>query len=111
MKLLFDQNLSPRLINTLADVFPDSSHVSFHGLDRADDLSVWTFAQSQGFVIVTKDSDFPEISVRLGFPPKVVWLRLGNCSTREVSAVLRLSHAALEAFEVDAAAGVISVWP
>ena len=45
MKLLFDQNLSPKLVHRLADLFPDSSHVQLVGLDRAgDDLDQRRFA-------------------------------------------------------------------
>jgi predicted nuclease of predicted toxin-antitoxin system len=62
MKLLFDQNLSPRLTGRLADLFPDSSHVSFVGLDRASDGAVWAHAQAAGLVNVTKDSDYSDVS-------------------------------------------------
>ena len=111
MKLLFDQNLSPKLTSLLNDAFPDSSHVSLHRLDSAEAMVVWEFAREQGFAIVTKDADFPEFSVRLGFPPKVIWLRLGNCATQTVEAVLRSNRANLEAFDADAAAGVLSILP
>jgi predicted nuclease of predicted toxin-antitoxin system len=111
MKLLLDQNLSPKLVMALQDAFPNSSHVSTHGLGTADDLAVWEFAKTNGFVIVTKDADFPELSVRLGFPPKVIWLRLGNCSTQQVESVLRVSLSSLNAFETDVAAGVMLVMP
>jgi predicted nuclease of predicted toxin-antitoxin system len=111
MKLLLDQNLSPKLVTVLQDAFADSSHVSTHGLGTADDLAVWEFAKTNGFVIVTKDADFPELSVRLGFPPKVIWLRLGNCSTQQVESVLRVSLSSLNAFETDVAAGVMLVMP
>ena len=57
MKLLFDHNLSPRLVNLLADLFPESIHVYILGMDRSNDYEVWTYAQSHGFTIVTRDSD------------------------------------------------------
>ncbi len=90
MKLLFDQNLSPKLVRMLATQYPGSSHVFLCGLDRARDADVWDFARLQGYVLVTKDSDFEELSLLRGVPPMVVWLRLGNCTTGRIEEVLRL---------------------
>lgn len=89
MKLLFDQNLSPRLVARLADTFPDSQHVFQLGLERAADEDIWTYARDHAFSIVTKDADFSELSAVRGFPPKVIWLCLGNCTTVEIEALLR----------------------
>jgi predicted nuclease of predicted toxin-antitoxin system len=89
VKLLFDQNLSPFLASRLADVFPESAHVQDSGLDRADDAAVWEYARANGFIIVSKDSDFHERSVYLGAPPKVVWIRRGNCSTETIEQLMR----------------------
>jgi len=89
MKLLFDQNLSPRLAAAPAGLFPDSIHVMACGLDRVSDQSVWEYARGNGFTLVTKDSDFQELSLMQGAPPKVVWLRVGNCSTAHIEQVLR----------------------
>ena len=99
MKLLFDENLSPELVETLADIYPDSQHVHESGLGRADDRDVWGYAKSHGFAVVTKDADFYERSMRLGAPPKVIWVRLGNCSTVAVEMLLRNSQQALIRFE------------
>jgi predicted nuclease of predicted toxin-antitoxin system len=88
-RLLFDQNLSYRLSALLADLFPESVHAREVGLTRADDLSVWRYASAQALTIVTKDSDFNQMSFLHGPPPKVVWLRTGNCSTREILALIR----------------------
>jgi predicted nuclease of predicted toxin-antitoxin system len=89
MKLLFDQNLSPRLVEMLADCYPASTHVLPHTLDCASDEVVWAFAREHGYTLVTKDSDFHELSVLRGSPPKVVWMRVGNCSTIQIEAILR----------------------
>ncbi len=62
MKLLFDQNLSPKLVNRLADLFPGSAHVQTAGIDCADDEQVWQYAKANGFAIVTKDEDFNNLS-------------------------------------------------
>ena len=88
MKLLFDQNLSPRLVDLLVDVFPESSHVLSVNLDRASDEGVWSFAREQGFVIVTKDSDFQERSQIARSAPCVVWIRRGNSSTAYIESML-----------------------
>jgi predicted nuclease of predicted toxin-antitoxin system len=84
MKLLFDQNLSPKLVNRLADLFPGSSHVQSVGLGCADDHQVWEYARLNGFAIVTKDADYNNLSVLRGQPPKVIWLQLGNCTTAQL---------------------------
>ena len=89
MKLLFDQNLSPRLAALLSDLFPGSVHVQSAGLDRASDEAVWQFALAQGLTIVSKDSDFQERSQLAGTAPNVVWIRRANVSTAEIEAMLR----------------------
>ena len=91
MKLLFDQNISHRMTSLLSDLYPGSSHVKDHGLQRADDEEIWKTAKKEGLVIVSKDADFHERSFLRGFPPKVIWLRAGNCSTAELAKLLR-SH-------------------
>ncbi len=78
MKLLLDQNLSRRLLHDLGPVFPGSSHVQLLQLDRVLDAEIWSFAQNNGYAIVTKDSDFVELAALRGHPPKIVWLNLGN---------------------------------
>ena len=88
-RLLFDQNLSFRLVDALADQFRDSVHVRDVGLSRADDGAVWAYARDHGMTIVTKDSDFNQVAFLAGAPPKIVWLRLGNCTTDDVLALLR----------------------
>ena len=93
MKLLFDQNLAPGLVRSLADVFPNSMHVRDAGLERAADDQVWRFALAHGLAIVTKDSDFQERSQIALDSPRIVWIRRGNCSTADIEALLR-GHAA-----------------
>ena len=99
MKLLLDQNLSPRLVQSLAATYPGQSHVREVGLHTADDEVVWAYAAEQGFVIASKDADFHQRSFVLGHPPKVVWIRRGNCSTAEIERLLVGHHAELIAFE------------
>lgn len=91
MKLLFDENLSPKLPGLLAAIFPSSTHVRDCGLKGKADEDVWDYAHTNGFTIVSKDSDFHQRSLLYGHPPKIVWLRIGNC-TREQLVSLITSH-------------------
>lgn len=101
MKLLFDQNLSFRLVDALRDIYPGSSHVRLLGLAQDDDEVVWRYAKERGFLIVSKDADFHQLSFVFGAPPKVVWLRTGNCTTARIEALLRDQHSELVAFAND----------
>ncbi|MGL5035958.1 MAG: DUF5615 family PIN-like protein [Microcystaceae cyanobacterium] len=98
MKLLLDQNLSRKLINRFADIFPDLSHIQLHGLAEADDSTIWEFARINDFCIVTQDADFPELSQLKGSPPKVIWLRCGNMPTSEVEKIFRSSSGIIREF-------------
>lgn len=89
MKLLFDENLSPKLVAALADVFPDSAHVDRVGLGSANDSTVWEYARQHGFTLVSKDSDFHEKSLLHGYPPKVIWIKRGNCANKQIEMLLR----------------------
>jgi predicted nuclease of predicted toxin-antitoxin system len=109
MKLFFDHNLSPRLVQRLADLYPDASHVALVGLERASDTAVWAYAQTNDFIIVTKDSDFNDLSVLRGFPPKVIWLQLGNCTTHDLETALRRNHKAIGDFASDPTVGVLVI--
>ena len=84
MKLLFDHNLSPKLVERLADVFLGSKHVRNLNLHKADDAQVWEYARMNALAIVSKDEDFHQLSFLHGPPPKVVWVRLGNCTTSDI---------------------------
>ena len=84
MKLLFDENLSPKLPNRLSDLFPNSLHVRDVGMKATIDPIVWDYAKDNNLMIVSKDADMHDLSLVFGNPPKVIWLRLGNCSTLQV---------------------------
>ena len=81
MKLLFDHNLSPSLVNRLRDLYPDSNHVYRLGFDQLPDREIWEYGKRDNFLIVTKDADFSDLSLLRGFPPKIIWIRRGNCKT------------------------------
>jgi len=80
VRFLFDENLSPELVRLLADLFPESVHVRDVGLKSADDPEVWLYAKENALTIVSKDSDLHQRSFMFGYPPKLIWVRLGNCS-------------------------------
>ena len=95
MKLLFDANLSPKLVHRLAELFPDSVHVFDTGLARfTSDEVIWEYARANGFTIVTADSDFLGLARSRGVPPKVVRLENCNYRTAQVEDLLR-RHAIL----------------
>ncbi len=79
----------------LSDLCPNSTHVYRIGLDQASDLEVWSAARTQGYAIVSQDADFSDLSAMFGAPPKVIWIRRGNCSTREIESLLRLHYEAV----------------
>jgi predicted nuclease of predicted toxin-antitoxin system len=95
---LLDENLSPKLAEILADIYPETAHVRDLGLKSAPDPKLWAHAATFGYTIVTKDADFHHRSFLRGHPPKVIWLRLGNCSTRQIAALLVASREQLEEF-------------
>ena len=101
MKLLLDENLSPDLVQEISADFPGSAHVRDLGLESATDQAVWERARTNGYTLVSKDSDFRQMSFLFGAPPEVVWVRLGNCTTAEILALLRNRRAALQSFSED----------
>jgi predicted nuclease of predicted toxin-antitoxin system len=109
MKLLFDQNLSPRLVGRLADLYPDSNHVYPLGLDRVLDQEVYEYARREGFLLVTKDADFSDLCLLRGFPPKVIWIHRGNCSTAAIEQILRLYYDDIKALDADPVMGVLTL--
>ena len=98
MKLLLDENLSPRLVEQLSDLYPGSAHVQKCGLGSADDAAIWEYAKSNDFTIVSKDSDFEERSILSGSPPKLIWIRARNCTSAGVESLLRAAFSSVKRF-------------
>jgi predicted nuclease of predicted toxin-antitoxin system len=90
--LLFDENLAARLVVDLADVYPNCTHVGDLGLAGGSDYWIWQYSRDHGLIIVSKDEDFQRLSVLYGAPPKVTWIRLGNCSTADIIRLLNERH-------------------
>lgn len=101
MKLLFDENLSPKLPSRLSDLFPNSLHVRDVDMKATIDPIVWDYAKNNDLMIVSKDADMHDLSLLFGNPPKVIWLRLGNCSTLQVETLLRQEFVSIKLFYED----------
>jgi len=102
LKLLFDENLSPRLVELLAADFPDCTHIELLGMRGAVDAAVWSYARENGYAIVSKDNDFRQRAFLYGPPPKVVWLPVGNAGTNAIAMLIRARGERLRAFDLDA---------
>ncbi len=109
MKLLFDQNLSPKLAGFLKDYFDDTVHVQDIGLGTSDDIFVWEYAGSNGFTIVTKDNDFNGMVSLWGFPPKVIWIRRGNCTTMVIKEMISDLIDVIKKFIEDKENGILTI--
>lgn len=107
MKLLFDQNLPTRLSELVQSEFPGSKHVRNVGLVSASDEELWAFARQKDFVLVTKDADFQQRALLHGHPPKVVWLRIGNCPTSLTIELVRSQASAIREFVEDESASLL----
>ena len=107
MKLLFDENLSRKLVARLAELYPGSAHVAAFDLLEHPDRDIWDFAQANGFIIVTTDADFFELAAALGPPPKVVWLRRWTHPTRDAEFVLRRDAIRITEFSADPTLGLL----
>ena len=101
MKLLLDQNISFRITNKIQDIFPGSKQVKDLNLENTKDPFLWTYAQEHGFCIVTFDGDFYDLGLIKGSSPKVIWLRLGNTSTKNIEKVLRKNFELIKTFLTD----------
>ncbi len=107
MKLLVDENLAPSLPGDLADLFPGSIHVQSAGLGRTADSVIWDYARLHGFMFLTKDKDFGNLSLARGAPPKVVLLQTGNCSTERIAAIIPANAIRISEFDADARRGLL----
>jgi predicted nuclease of predicted toxin-antitoxin system len=109
MKLLLDQNLSRKLIPQLEAIYPGSTHITSVLPESSDDAEIWRFAKENGFTILTKDDDFEQRSILEGHPPKVIWVRLGNCTTPAVEDLLLRSSKIIFAFGDDQEKAILPI--
>lgn len=111
VKLLFDQNISFKLTGRLADLYPESVHVRDLNMEKSDDLEVWEYTRDNGFAITSKDEDFHQMSFLYGAPPKVIWLKLGNCTTQDVEQALREGQSMVAKFLSDEEGSFLALGP
>ena len=98
MTLLFDQNISPQIVKQLEEIFPGVKQVRHLGLENASDLEIFEYAKSNGYAVVTFDSDFVDLNVLKGFPPKIIWLRTGNLTTKSIAELINKNVVAIRNF-------------
>jgi predicted nuclease of predicted toxin-antitoxin system len=98
MRLLFDQNISHRIISQIVDIFPEAKQVRELGIENFSDRSIWEFAKEKEYTIVTFDGDFYDLSLVYGHPPKIIWLRCLNQTTKNIEVILRKFHTEIEIF-------------
>ena len=101
MKLLFDQNISHRLISKIKDFLPHAYQIRDLGLENSTDKQLWEYARKNDFIIVTFDGDFYDFSIVWGHPPKIIWLRTFNQSTNNVETILRKHFETIKKFTQD----------
>lgn len=107
MKLLFDENSSPKLVEAVAGEYAGSVHVRAVALRGAEDERIWQHARDHGLTIVSKDNDFRQRSFLDGAPPKVVWLEVGNAGTMAIANLLQRERTRMLAFEADAESALL----
>lgn len=110
MKLLLDHNISHKLVARLETVFPGSAQTRLLNFGRANDAQIWKFAKAHDFIFVTKDKDVAELAVLRGAPPKIVWLRMGNCKSSVVEHTLRTNVQVIEDFVHDREKAVLELF-
>jgi predicted nuclease of predicted toxin-antitoxin system len=110
MRLLFDHNLSHKLVRRLVDAFPDSTQTRLANLATAPDATIWDYAGQHGLILVTLDADFADLSLLRGHPPKVIWLRCGNSTVGDVERLLRLHQPQIESFAQDPVTSCLEIW-
>ncbi len=98
MKLLFDQNISFRLIKLISDFYPNAKQVRELGLENATDNEIFEYAKRNDYAIVSFDSDFCDLNIMRGFPPKIIWIRTGNTTTKNLEIILKNKHELIKTF-------------
>ncbi len=101
MKLLFDQNISFRILSKLKSAYPEAQQVRSIGLENATDREIWQYAKDNDYTIVTFDADFYDMSNLYGHPPRIIWLRTGNRSTSDLAQLLLDRSLIIEQFLSD----------
>jgi predicted nuclease of predicted toxin-antitoxin system len=109
MKFLFDQNISFRVLKQLPAPFSNASHVKFEKLMNAPDREIWEYARLHDYTIITQDADFNDLNLLYGFPPKIIWIRVGNLKTTDIMQVLIAYQQEIQAFMLDSTHGCFEI--
>ena len=109
MKLLLDQNISYKLVKKIESIFPGTQQVRDLGLFNKPDRIIWEFAKKEGFIIVTFDSDFYDLSLTQGHPPKLIWIKSGNITTRNLQKLLNAKAPQIKNFDDDKELGCLEI--
>ncbi len=107
MRLLFDENISQRLVALVSEYFPGSLHVEIVAARGATDTRIWDFAKEHNITIVSKDNDFRQRALLLGPPPKVVFLSVRNARTQAIAVLLTINVDRLHQFFADPIEGLL----
>lgn len=110
MKLLLDENLSRRILPLIEAAYPNSTQVVYAGLESENDKLLWEYARDNHFIIVTKDSDFHEMSIIYGHPPKIIWLKCGNQTKQYIANILIKNIEEISSFHVDPKLSCLEVY-
>jgi len=109
MKLLFDQNISFRLVKLLSDFYPEAKQVRELNLENSSDIEIFDYAKKNGYSIVTFDADFCDLNAFRGAPPKIIWLRVGNTTTKKLKELLIEKFELISDFLIDNEYGYIEI--
>lgn len=111
MKLLLDENISSKLVKYLTNDFPESSHIDYLQMQGTTDTNIWNYAKEHNYIIVSKDNDFRQRSFLFGFPPKVIWLSVGNRGTTVIKDILLSNARTIEQFSKNETEGLLVIEP
>lgn len=109
MRLLFDQNISHRILRFLGSGFAQCTTVKNENLTDFSDKKIWDFARQNSFTIVTLDSDFNDLNSLFGHPPKIIWLRTRNLRTEHIAKILIVQEIEIENFINNPTFGILEI--
>ncbi len=109
MKILLDQNISYRLVSKIKPIFPGIDHVKNVGLTNKLDKIIWDYAKRERFTIVTFDSDFYDLSLLFGHPPKLIWIKSGNTTTQNLTRILTEKAIQIQNFISESELGCLEI--
>jgi len=110
MKLLLDENISFRVLNSISTVFPGSAHVAKEQTQVRRDAEIFDYARQNEFTILTFDEDFYELQLMHGYPPKIIWLRFGNSSNLKVISKLLDNQTSIISFISNPDSGILEIY-